>query len=114
MKAYHKEYGVPIYTKNHNFRGASRWNSGLTKETDTRIKDSANKLQGSIPWNKGLTKETDKRITLSAQKNKDGWTPEKRKQASAHFSKIATDILLSGKCMPGLKYSKKGYFYSEK
>ena len=49
-------------------KGKIPWNKGLTKETDIRVKQYADKLKGntcaknSIPWNKGLTKETDERV----------------------------------------------------
>lgn len=49
------------------------WNKGLTKETDERVRNNAERVHESyltgksIQWEKGLTKETDERIRKQAE-----------------------------------------------
>lgn len=63
------------------------WNSGLTKETDDRVKKYAKEKEGKIrpdmigkkPWNYGKTKETDPRIKAMSEKTKGTAPPNKGK-----------------------------------
>lgn len=67
-------------------KGSIPWNYGLTKETDDRVRKSAESKRGrkqtkdhkernskshmgKEPWNKGLTKETDKRMRKNVESN---------------------------------------------
>ena len=56
------------FYKGAHWKGRAPWNKGLTKETDTRVRNNTEnsvktrKEKGYTPWNKGLTKETDSRI----------------------------------------------------
>ncbi len=76
------------------------WNKGLTKETDKRIKNAAEKLheryeKGEIKtWCDGLTKENDERIKKYAQK----------------ISRTAKEHGLSGGYRKGIGRGKKGWY----
>jgi hypothetical protein len=70
-------------TKNMDSRIASNpcWSKGLTKETDSRLMNVSIGVRNSKVWNKGLTKETDPRVkklgelTLIRQTRFTGNTP---------------------------------------
>lgn len=46
------------------------WNTGLTKETDERVKKASDTHKGVTAWNRGLTEESDDRVKKYAEKNR--------------------------------------------
>lgn len=58
---------------NVNKLSCKAWNKGLTKETNSSLKSTSEKLSkiklGSTPWNKGLTKDIDERVNLYSEKS---------------------------------------------
>jgi hypothetical protein len=73
----------------NHYKDKKIWNTGLTKETDERVKKQSEKIVGhkvleetkekilktkkerypnGISWNKGLTKETDERVKKQSEK----------------------------------------------
>jgi len=106
----YKFYGLKNHEKYCNYNPYKKldrdshtgggWNKGLTKETDDRIKNAAEKLheryeKGEIKtWCDGLTKETDDRIA----------------KYSKQISKTAKEHGLSGGYRKGIGRGKKGWY----
>jgi len=57
-------------TRKKMSENAGKWSLGLTKETDERVADQAEKMIGSIPWNKGQTAETNTSLASTSKKMK--------------------------------------------
>lgn len=90
-------------------KGKPAWNKGLTKETDTRVRTSANNMKGRTVWNKGLTKNTDERIKIVSN-NKCGQkrTEETKKLMSDSRNKgLKAGRIITCKYWKGKKFTKE-------
>ena len=89
------------------------WNKGLTKETDSRVKNQSEKQKGvkkSKPcWSKGLTKETDERIKKRAEKNTGKVrTPEHCKNISIAKTGKSINLVHTDEYKQNMSKLKKG------
>lgn len=94
-----KENPKRINCQCNNFNNCGRipWNKGLTKESDKRIKNQAEKYKQNYKdgkfkvWCDGLTKETDKRVNNLSAKISDTVT-NKSKDGNWHVSFSKSNI----------------------
>lgn len=75
----HTEEGKEFKSSaNYNMRGKRSWNHGLTKASDIRVKQGAEKLKGS-KHKKPITEETRLKLRINAYKNNFGKSLHARK-----------------------------------